>query len=114
MTNPIFHRYGPGLLYGRNTIMAYLDDLTRVNCKAVEELTPNLNNQPKGKRQNLVDELKELEEIRTALKKSFVETLIVDLPQFPKIIEQTLPKLEAPFHILRDVIIPIIEQIVIT
>lgn len=111
MTNPIFHRYGPGLLYGRNTIMAYLDDLTRVNCKAVEELTPNLNNQPKGKRQNLVDELKELEEIRTALKKSFVETLIVDLPQFPKIIEQTLPKLEAPFHILRDVIIPIIEQI---
>ncbi|OHT15851.1 hypothetical protein TRFO_13669 [Tritrichomonas foetus] len=111
MLKAILSRYGPGLLYGRNTIMSYLDDWTRVDSKAAEKYKPNSINKSKGKRATLIDELRELEEIRSDLKELYLDTLEYSAPHFPKIVAQILPKIEAPFLILRDVIIPIIEQI---
>ena len=111
MTSEILARYGPGLLYGRNTIMSFLDDFNRVDIKGAEKLTMNMNFHSQGKRAVLIDELRELEYIRMNLKKSFCEMLALSPPQFPNIVEQTLPKIEAPFHILKEVIIPVIEKV---
>ena len=102
-------KYGPGMIYGRDTIQSFIDDFNAVDREKMLSEFPMVERTIEEDRNEDIEEMKELDKIRFQLKRYYQLSLVQKQIIFPKVEPINTPQLKAPFFIMRDVFVPLIE-----
>ena len=107
----ILAKYGPGVVYGSNTVQSLIHDMVSNDHSALIRVFPTLVNPSKESRQYPNDEFIELDSFRDLLMKNINYTLTQEKVELPKIITEDESDLDSPAFIIYKTFLPIIEKV---
>jgi len=104
-------KYGPGVVYGTDTVQSLIDNLVKVDYAALLRAFPTLVNSSSESRHFENDEFLELDQFRELLLKNMQFFLVNNPINYPSVIQEAIPIIEAPIIVISNIFIPIIEKI---